>query len=292
MANTRISDLTAGSNLAATDIVPSVETAGVGPVQKTGLQLAAGLFGASSYNGATLTGASSPVAQWAQTWNNAATTYVAYILNVTDTASASGSLLMDLRVGGSSKFQVNKSGFIGIGGAASTTYSINTASPINVSYIVTTNTSLGLNMSSDAFIGRNAAAHVRFGSLDAASPVAQTISVQNVSTGTSNTAGVNTTINASRGTGTGAGGDIVFQVAPAGSSGTAQNTLQQALRINGSRTVIVGAAFTVATLPAAGTQGRRAWVTDATSPTFLGTLTGGGSVVCPVFDNGTAWVSA
>lgn len=50
-------------------------------------------------------------------------------------------------------------------------------------------------------------------------------------------------------------------------------------------------AYTVATLPAAGTAGRRAYVTDATTPTFLGTLTGGGAVVCPVFDNGTAWVA-
>lgn len=49
--------------------------------------------------------------------------------------------------------------------------------------------------------------------------------------------------------------------------------------------------YTVATLPAAGTAGRRAHVTDATAPTFLGALTGGGAVVCPVFDNGTAWVS-
>jgi hypothetical protein len=50
--------------------------------------------------------------------------------------------------------------------------------------------------------------------------------------------------------------------------------------------------YTVATLPTAGTAGRRAFVTDAVLPTFLGTLTGGGSVTCPVFDNGTAWVSA
>lgn len=48
--------------------------------------------------------------------------------------------------------------------------------------------------------------------------------------------------------------------------------------------------YTVATLPA-GTQGDTAFVTDATAPTYLGTLTGGGSVVCPVFYNGTAWVS-
>jgi hypothetical protein len=49
--------------------------------------------------------------------------------------------------------------------------------------------------------------------------------------------------------------------------------------------------YTVATLPTAGTAGRRAYVTDATSPTWLGTLTGGGAVKCPVFDNGTAWVA-
>jgi hypothetical protein len=50
--------------------------------------------------------------------------------------------------------------------------------------------------------------------------------------------------------------------------------------------------YTVATLPAAGTAGRTAYVTDATAPTYLGALTGGGAVVCPVFDNGVAWVSA
>lgn len=51
--------------------------------------------------------------------------------------------------------------------------------------------------------------------------------------------------------------------------------------------------YTVATLPAASAalQGARALVTDATAPTFLGTLTGGGSVICPVFCNGTAWIA-
>jgi hypothetical protein len=50
-------------------------------------------------------------------------------------------------------------------------------------------------------------------------------------------------------------------------------------------------AYIVATLPA-GFAGARAYVTDAFAPTFLGTLTGGGAVVCPVFHNGTAWVPA
>jgi hypothetical protein len=49
--------------------------------------------------------------------------------------------------------------------------------------------------------------------------------------------------------------------------------------------------YTVGTLPS-GTIGDRAYVTDATAPTYLGTLTGGGAIKCPVWYNGTAWVSA
>lgn len=51
------------------------------------------------------------------------------------------------------------------------------------------------------------------------------------------------------------------------------------------------AGYTVATLPA-GTVGMLAYVTDSTAPTYLGPLTGGGAIKCPVFYNGTAWVSA
>lgn len=50
--------------------------------------------------------------------------------------------------------------------------------------------------------------------------------------------------------------------------------------------------YTVATLPAAGNAGRTAHVTDQTTacPATGAALTGGGAVVCPVFDNGSAWV--
>jgi len=48
--------------------------------------------------------------------------------------------------------------------------------------------------------------------------------------------------------------------------------------------------YTVAGLPA-GTQGDTAFVTDATTPTYLAAVVGGGSVVTPVFYNGTAWVA-
>ena len=60
--------------------------------------------------------------------------------------------------------------------------------------------------------------------------------------------------------------------------------------ISATTTISTGS-YTVATLPA-GTVGQRAFVTDATAPTFLTALTGGGGVRCPVFRNATVWVSA
>ena len=50
------------------------------------------------------------------TWNAGATTFTAIKMNVTDTASASGSLLMDLQVGGSSRFSVTKGGAVSTAG--------------------------------------------------------------------------------------------------------------------------------------------------------------------------------
>jgi hypothetical protein len=47
--------------------------------------------------------------------------------------------------------------------------------------------------------------------------------------------------------------------------------------------------YLVATLPA-GTAGDTAYVTDALNPTYLGTLTGGGTTVTPVFYDGANWI--
>jgi|694.fasta_scaffold19843_12 hypothetical protein len=44
------------------------------------------------------------------TWNNVATTFTAVKMNVTDTASAAGSLLIDLQTNGTSRFSVTKAG--------------------------------------------------------------------------------------------------------------------------------------------------------------------------------------
>lgn len=53
--------------------------------------------------------------------------------------------------------------------------------------------------------------------------------------------------------------------------------------------VILGS-YTVSTLPT-GVVGMNAYVTDALTPTYLVAVVGGGSVVTPVFYNGSAWVA-
>lgn len=55
------------------------------------------------------------------TWNNVAVTFIAQTLDVTDTASAAGSLLARWRVGGVDKFVVSKAGAVTAGAASFTT---------------------------------------------------------------------------------------------------------------------------------------------------------------------------
>lgn len=145
----------------------------------------------------------------------------------------------------------------------------------------------------DTIISRRAAANFLFGAADAASPVAQTLSVQSVVAGTSNTAGQNLTIAGSVSTGTGLGGGHVFTGSLTGSTGTSQNAATTWFSI------ISGApkmpSYTVATLPAASAVGAGglAFVTDAvaTAITGLGLApTGGGSNKVPVYSDGTSWL--
>jgi hypothetical protein len=54
--------------------------------------------------------ASEPILDLSQTWNNSGVTFEGIKFNVTDTASAAASELLDLQVGGTSLFSVDKSG--------------------------------------------------------------------------------------------------------------------------------------------------------------------------------------
>ena len=97
-----------------------------------------------------------------------------------------------------------------------------------------------ITLNTNATIGAPAAATLRLGASDSATPVAQTLAVQNVVAGTSNAAGADWTIAGSQGTGTGAGGSIVFKVAPAGLTGTTPNSLATALTINSAKASTFG----------------------------------------------------
>ena len=85
------------------------------------------------------------------------------------------------------------------------------------------------------FLEWAAAATLRIGGPDAASPVAQTIKFQDVVAGTSNIAAPNATYQAPAGTGTGTGGSHILQVAPAGLTGTAKNAWVTALTIDSTK---------------------------------------------------------
>ena len=66
-----------------------------------------------------------PLLNMAQTWNAGAVTFTGWKLNVTDTASAAASRLLDLQVGGVSKFNVSKAGLLSLAGGSKTAVALN-----------------------------------------------------------------------------------------------------------------------------------------------------------------------
>jgi hypothetical protein len=84
----------------------------------------------------------------------------------------------------------------------------------------------------DTFLSRRGAANWNLGAADAASPVAQTLTVQGARGGTdTNVAGVTETFQGSLGTGTGASGPIVFKAGTPQTTGTAQHVANTVLTL-------------------------------------------------------------
>jgi hypothetical protein len=259
MADTKLADLTALTAPSGDDLLYVVDDpAGTPSDKKLALD--------NLFTRGTVT-VSSPVINAAQTWNAVGTTFTGLKFNATDTASAVGSLLMDLQVGGSSRFSVSKSGTVTTPGsfvAATDTYWG------RFLYASTATGVIGFN-AGDLVLSRRGAANLRFGAADAAtaSVAAQTLSVQSVAAGNTDGAGKNLTITGSQGTGNAAGGSIIFQVAPAGSSGTAQNALATALTINSDS--VFGTHYAAFTNRASAVE----WMTTSGS-NRLSTLSGSG----------------
>jgi len=99
--------------------------------------------------------ASAPLLDLAQTWNAGAVTFTGVKLNVTDTASAAASNLLDLQVGGVSKFAVSKAGALTIPSTATlnTTAaqfplgSVVAGNAPGITFLTATNMGLGANAS-------------------------------------------------------------------------------------------------------------------------------------------------
>jgi len=111
MADAKISALpSATTPLAGTEVLPVVQGGVTDKVTVANLTAGRAVDGLSfTATGGTVT-ASTPVWNATQTWNAGGVTFTGMKFNVTDTASASGSLLLDLQVGGVSKLTVFKSG--------------------------------------------------------------------------------------------------------------------------------------------------------------------------------------
>ena len=112
--------------------------------------------------------ADAPLLNLTQTWNSAGTTFTGVKLNVTDTASAAASNLLDLQVGGVSKFAVAKSGNLTIPSVATLNSSqaqfplgsVVAGNSPGISFLTATNMGLGANASNlavwvNGIIGQN-----------------------------------------------------------------------------------------------------------------------------------------
>jgi hypothetical protein len=89
---TQFSSLAQGDLDSPVDVLPIVDV-GAGETKKVTAKALAG----------------AAVGDLVNVWNNVATTFSAIKLDVTDTASAAGSMLLNLLVGGAARFQVTKS---------------------------------------------------------------------------------------------------------------------------------------------------------------------------------------
>lgn len=106
MADKKISQLTAATALTGVEEAPVVQSSTT--KKATVQQIITAVTGATGTNGETVT-TSKPRLDLSQTWNDNAVTFTGVKFNVTDTNSAAASLLLDLQVGGASKFTISKS---------------------------------------------------------------------------------------------------------------------------------------------------------------------------------------
>ncbi len=208
-----------------------------------------------------------------QTWNAAGTTFDAPLfIGVTNSASAAGSLLADLQVGGLTAISFGRDSVINLKSqhgnvnpavnffqsmtdVTATAQIVQGGNDLQV-FVASTNSvainALGVKIISggsfgfssgapttglDTILTRAAAANWQFGTTNTTgvtAPTAQTISFQSTAGGASatNIAGADATVVASLGSGTGPSGKFIVKVGLTGTSGTTQNSPFPLLTLN------------------------------------------------------------
>lgn len=226
-------ELTIGAGLALTGTVLSATASGgdvVGPAASTDNALArydattgkllqdstGALLSdnmALTLNGATIT-ASEPALKASQTWNSAGVVFTADLVNVTNTASSSASLLWDRQVGGVSQGKLDR------GGILTTTGAIVSASHVQAgggSYFTFGTSRSRIGSTADGVVLLANQAVTGFTKLqlgvDDASP-GTLVSIQAASGVGTDIAAQPVSLDGGAGTGTGAGGDVTLRTAP------------------------------------------------------------------------------
>lgn len=226
--------------------------------------------------GLTLTGAtetaSFPLISGTQTWNNAGVTFTLIKGNVTNTASAAGSLLLDLQIASSSMVSISRAAVMRLEGGngrlfcdafqnatGSTNYF---DGPLclfrGATGIEIQSGTLGFGNAADVWLARSAAAVLQLGKDVNGAAVNQLLQAANGITGTDRTGG-NFTLASGKGTGAGAVSSLIFQTPTVLGSGTTAQSLATRLTLN-STTLTFADALDV--------------VLNATTGTKWGTATG------------------
>lgn len=255
------------------------------------------------------------------TWNAGGTTFNAIKMNVTDTASAAGSLLMDLQQSGTSRFKAAKNGSLSINTAsfAAPTPAADSLIHLNgagtgfqtrlTMDAISTNTrpQVTLRRARDAGSGVPAAVQsgdslgVVFGhgyNGTAYSGALAGFSFEATETHTLTANGTRIGITTTLNTTTAATTRFYFQGgfwtlnATSGDMGAdtinASSYYANGNIIADTNALIRCRVYTVGTLPA-GVAGARAFVSDANATTFASIVAGGGANGVPVYSDGTNW---
>lgn len=256
---------------------------------------------ALALGGATVT-TSNPVLDLSQTWNASGVAFTGLKFNVTNTASAAASLLIDVQVGGASAFSVTKDKNVIVGNPNSFANSGLAANCINIgdgahvaeaaqfsggqlTFWDNNNKIMSLNY---IHLGINSSQYIGFDSTTSYNALetrlytdgAYILALRN-STNPNTFRVYNTFTDASN----------YERAALTWSSNFCYLRAQNAGTGSARNVVPVTGTVTVANLPAAATAGAgaRLMVTDSNSTTFMATVAAGGANIVPVFSDGTNW---